>query len=171
MKKMPSGDQDRSYISAPLCERHICFTRQVSLSSWLLSSPRLLCNGWFSAGIQSSTLPSSPALAKISPKTDDIRSWSYLCRIMLHSMKKREAYLSDTNGQHWLLEYALLESISRLLFLLLHSTRSSIAIVNQISLIIAFVVQHRLDKEMRNTLGRYYPLRLLLNGLYYAVRK
>lgn len=39
MKKIPSGDQARSYISEP-DERHMCLTRQVSLSS-SASSPNV----------------------------------------------------------------------------------------------------------------------------------
>jgi len=57
---------------------HIAFTRQVSLSSRPSSK---LCVVWFSAGTQSSTFPSSPALASISPTicqrhpTGGVQSW------------------------------------------------------------------------------------------------
>lgn len=43
----------------------MAFTRHVSLSS--RPSSKLVCVVWFSAGTQSRTLPSSPALASISP--------------------------------------------------------------------------------------------------------
>lgn len=65
MKKVPSGDQARSYISDPE-ERHMCFTRQVSLSS-SPSSPKAVVRTWVSDGTHRSVLPSSPALASISP--------------------------------------------------------------------------------------------------------
>jgi hypothetical protein len=63
MKKTPSGDHARSYISEVL-DLHIVLTRHVSLSS---SPSSKLCVVWFSAGTQSRTLPSSPAVASISP--------------------------------------------------------------------------------------------------------
>ena len=63
-KKTPSGDQAKSYISEP-DDRHMCFIRHVSLSS-KASSPNAWVWEWVSEGIQSSVLPSSPALASIS---------------------------------------------------------------------------------------------------------
>ena len=65
MKKTASGDHARSYISEP-DERHMCLIRHVSLSS-KASSPNicaLLCK---SEGTHNSVLPSSPAVANISP--------------------------------------------------------------------------------------------------------
>lgn len=64
MKWTASGDQARSYISAP-DDRHICFVRQVSLSS-SPSEPKL-ATWWLSEITQSITLPSSPADASSSP--------------------------------------------------------------------------------------------------------
>lgn len=66
MKNIPSGDQAKSYISDPE-ERHMCLMRQVSLSS-RASSPKAGVWEWVSDGTQSKVLPSSPALASISPK-------------------------------------------------------------------------------------------------------
>lgn len=66
MKNIPSGDQARSYISEPLLDLHIVLTLHVSTSS-CASSPKVeLCAG-FSEGTHRRTLPSSPAVASISP--------------------------------------------------------------------------------------------------------
>jgi hypothetical protein len=66
MKNIPSGDHAKSYISEPLLDLHIVLTLQVSTSS-CASSPNVeLCAG-FSEGTQRRTLPSSPAVASISP--------------------------------------------------------------------------------------------------------
>lgn len=64
MKYIPSGDQARSYISAPVDDLHICLTLQVSLSS-AFSSPRVVID--VSEGTHRRTFPSSPAEASISP--------------------------------------------------------------------------------------------------------
>ena len=64
MKKTPSGDHAKSYISAPVDDLHMCFTLQVSLSS-AFSSPSAVAG--MSEGTQSRTLPSSPADASVSP--------------------------------------------------------------------------------------------------------
>ena len=69
MKKTPSGDHAKSYISAPVDDLHMCFTRQVSLSS-AFSSPSAVPG--ISEGTQSRTLPSSPADASVSPATSQI---------------------------------------------------------------------------------------------------
>src|SRR5689334_2777675 len=74
MKCTPSGDQARSYISAPL-DRHICFARHASLSS-TPSEPKWV--GAASLGTQRITLPSSPAEASISPvgrATSELSQW------------------------------------------------------------------------------------------------
>ena len=68
-KNVPSGDQARSYISDPLLDLHIVFTRQCSTSSWP-SSPKLAVGN--SDGVRSRTLPSSPAEARSSP-ADQVR--------------------------------------------------------------------------------------------------
>lgn len=65
MKKIPSGDQARSYISDP-DDLHIVFTLHTSFSS-PASSPIRACRAGFSEGTQSKTLPSSPAEPSISP--------------------------------------------------------------------------------------------------------
>lgn len=63
MKWAASGDQAKSYISAPL-ERHMCFARHDSLSSWpSLPKPETAV----SLGTQRITFPSSPADARVSP--------------------------------------------------------------------------------------------------------
>lgn len=67
MKKTPSGDQARSYTSEPE-ERHMCLIRHVSLSS-IAFSPNTGAAPWSSEGTHNSVLPSSPAVASISPDT------------------------------------------------------------------------------------------------------
>jgi hypothetical protein len=62
--KVPSGDHARSYISEPI-DLHMCFTLHVSLSP-SPSSPNAPCS-WFSEGTHIKMLPSSPALASVSP--------------------------------------------------------------------------------------------------------
>jgi hypothetical protein len=63
MKYVASGDQARSYISAPE-DLHMCFVRHVSLSS---KSSLPSVGWWCSAGTHKMTLPSSPAEARVSP--------------------------------------------------------------------------------------------------------
>jgi hypothetical protein len=65
MKYTPSGDHAKSYISAPV-DRHMCLTLHDSLSSRTSSSPNAGF-GTCESGTQITTLPSSPAEARISP--------------------------------------------------------------------------------------------------------
>jgi len=69
MKKTPSGDHAKSYISDPM-DLHICLSLHVSLSS-SSSSPNAVA-GFVppSDGTQRITVPSSPADASISPIED-----------------------------------------------------------------------------------------------------
>lgn len=69
-KCRPSGDHARSYISDPVLDLHIVFTRQCSRSSDV-SSPKVVCRAGLSEGAHSSTLPSSPAEARSSPRKAD----------------------------------------------------------------------------------------------------
>lgn len=84
MKNTPSGDHARSYISDP-DERHMCFIRHVSLSS-LLSSPNAGPRVWVSEGTHRSVLPSSPALASISPSK--ISKWCLYSKETITSRSK-----------------------------------------------------------------------------------
>ena len=90
MKNIPSGDHAKSYISEPLLDLHIVLTLHVSTSS-CASSPNVeLCAG-FSEGTQRRTLPSSPAVASISPVVGQHTS----SRAGLVA-----AYLADTTVRH-----------------------------------------------------------------------
>lgn len=103
MKYAPSGDQARSYISAPL-DRHMCFVRHVSLSS-NPSDPKAAAWRWFSAGTQRMTFPSSPAEARSSPaKSQYVSCGPVQGRRM--SVVRFLTYLWAPNGQHLLPVYA-----------------------------------------------------------------
>lgn len=91
MKYEPSGDQARSYISEPE-DRHMCFVRQLSLSS----KPSLPKAGLLdSEGTQMMTFPSSPAEARVSPENGLVRSLSAGV-----SGRETRKYFSETTGQH-----------------------------------------------------------------------
>lgn len=90
MKYEPSGDQARSYISEP-DDRHMCFVRQLSLSS----KPSLPKAGLLdSEGTQMMTFPSSPAEARVSPEIRLVRSLS--AGAGKRGIRK---YFSGTTGQ------------------------------------------------------------------------
>lgn len=90
IKYTPSGDQARSYISAPLDVRHICLILQVSLSP-ACSSPIGAMDA--SAGTHSRTLPSSPADASISPKIP-----SQFRNPWYHTDQRRRTFWRETHN-------------------------------------------------------------------------